>query len=58
MKTATIEIYKDRKGEWRLRVRAANGRILLVSSEGYKRERSAANLVKYLTGYTDTVFLD
>ena len=48
MKNALIEIFKDRKGEWRLRIRAANGRILLVSSEGYKRERSAVNLTKYL----------
>jgi len=48
MKNAVIEIYRNSKGEWRLRVRAANGRILLVSSEGYKRERSAVNLTKYL----------
>ena len=29
------EIYRDRRGEWRWRLKAANGRILAVSSEGY-----------------------
>jgi uncharacterized protein YegP (UPF0339 family) len=48
MQAAKIEIFKDRKGEWRLRVLAANGRILLVSSEGYKRRRSVENLTQYI----------
>jgi len=52
-----IEIYKDRKGEWRLRLVAKNGRILLVSSEGYKRKSSAVNLTLYL-GPIDIVFVD
>ncbi len=30
------EIYQDKRGEWRWRLKAANGRILAVSSEGYK----------------------
>ncbi len=29
------EIYQDKRGEWRWRLKAANGRILAVSSEGY-----------------------
>ena len=33
-----IEIYKQ-KGEWRWRIKARNGRILAVSSEGYKAKR-------------------
>ena len=28
-------IYQDRRGEWRWRIRAGNGRILAVASEGY-----------------------
>jgi uncharacterized protein YegP (UPF0339 family) len=45
--SAKIEIYQDSKKDWRLRMVAPNGRILLVSSEGYKRELSALNLTKY-----------
>jgi uncharacterized protein YegP (UPF0339 family) len=36
-----IELYKDRKGEWRWRARHTNGRILADSGEGYKRKRDA-----------------
>lgn len=35
-----IEIYKDKKKEWRARFKSKNGRILVVSSEGYKRKRN------------------
>lgn len=30
------EIYQDKRGEWRWRLKAANWKILAVSSEGYK----------------------
>lgn len=30
------EIYQDKRGEWRWRLKAGNGNILAVSSEGYK----------------------
>ena len=32
-----VEFYKDRKGEWRWRAKARNGKILADSAEGYKR---------------------
>ena len=35
-----IEIFKDKKGEFRFRLVARNGNIL-CSSEGYKRKESA-----------------
>jgi uncharacterized protein YegP (UPF0339 family) len=35
-KGMTFEIYKDRKEEFRWRLKAANGNILATSSEGYK----------------------
>ena len=57
MKNALIEIFKDRKGEWRLRVKARNGRILLVSSEGYKGEQSVEKLIQYLAPM-DVYYLD
>ncbi|SES40727.1 hypothetical protein SAMN04490244_11748 [Tranquillimonas rosea] len=35
-----FELYRDRAGEFRFRLKAGNGRIILVS-EGYKRKPSA-----------------
>jgi uncharacterized protein YegP (UPF0339 family) len=32
----TFEVYKDRKEEFRWRLKAGNGQIIAVSSEGYK----------------------
>lgn len=36
----TIEIYKDKKGDWRWRLLAKNKRVLADSAEGYKRKAS------------------
>lgn len=33
-----VTFYKDKRGEWRWRVVAGNGRILAVSSESYKNK--------------------
>ncbi|WP_228044883.1 DUF1508 domain-containing protein [Rhodococcus pyridinivorans] len=33
----TITLYRDRRGEYRWRRRAANGRVISDSAEGYKR---------------------
>jgi uncharacterized protein YegP (UPF0339 family) len=32
----TFEVYKDAKEEFRWRLKAANGKVIAVSSEGYK----------------------
>ncbi|HMG72260.1 MAG TPA: DUF1508 domain-containing protein [Pyrinomonadaceae bacterium] len=34
--------YKDNKGEWHWRLKAANGRILADSGEGYSSEQEAS----------------
>jgi uncharacterized protein len=34
---ARFEVFKDRAGEWRWRLRAANGRVIADSGEGYKQ---------------------
>jgi len=39
-----FEIYKDKAGEFRFRIRATNGNIL-ASSEGYKAKASAQNTI-------------
>jgi len=33
----TYVFYQDQKGEWRWRLKAANGRIIADSGEGHKR---------------------
>lgn len=38
-----FEVYKDRKGEWRWRLRAHNKRIIADSAEGYKRRHAVMN---------------
>ena len=37
-----FELYKDKRGEFRFRLKAGNGQIILAS-EGYKQKASAAN---------------
>lgn len=41
----TFEIYKDKAGEFRFRLKASNGQVVL-SSEGYKSKSSAQNGIK------------
>jgi len=40
MRHAKLEIYRDKRSEWRWRLRASNGRILADSGEGYRRRAS------------------
>lgn len=37
--TGKIEIYKDRKKEWRFRIKSRNGKVL-AHGEGYKDKRN------------------
>lgn len=39
VRIGTLNVFKDLKGEWRWRLRAANGQIVACSGEGYTRER-------------------
>jgi len=41
MKRAQFHIYRDRRGLWRWRLKAANGRIIADSGEGYSRREHA-----------------
>ncbi len=44
-----FEIYKDAAGEWRWRLKAANGQIVATSGEGYHNKsdcRHGIDLVK------------
>jgi len=41
-KTGKFEVYKDKAGEYRFRLKASNGKIIAVS-EGYKAKKSCMN---------------
>lgn len=41
-----FEVYKDKKGEHRWRLRHDNGNILATSSEGYKAKASAMKCIE------------
>lgn len=38
-------IYKDKNGEWRWKIKAANGKIIADSAEGYKNKEDAINMI-------------
>ncbi|XDD56278.1 YegP family protein (plasmid) [Leptospira sp. WS4.C2] len=55
--SAKFEIYKDKAGEFRFRLKAANGEII-ASSEGYSSKQACENginSVKSNAGTADTV---
>ena len=35
-----FHVYKDHKGEWRWRLKAANGKVLADSGEGYNSKQA------------------
>ncbi len=39
----TFVIFKDRKGEWRIRYKAGNGKT--ITEEGYKRKSHAKKMI-------------
>lgn len=51
-----IEIYKQ-KGEWRWRIKARNGRILAVSSEGYKAKRHCERMAAKCTAMRERLVI-
>jgi uncharacterized protein len=46
-------IYTDVRGEWRWRLKAKNGEIIAVSSEGYKTRASCEAAIKLVKGSAD-----
>ena len=45
-KRATFEVYKDRSGEYRWRLRANNSQILAMAAQGYSDKRAAMNAIE------------
>ncbi len=48
-----FELYKDKKGEFRWRLRHSNGNILATSSEGYKAKASATKCIENVKASAD-----
>lgn len=51
MENAVVEIYKDQGQDWRWRLRAANGKIVADSAEGYIDGTNALDAVR--TAFTN-----
>lgn len=41
MEEGKFELYRDKRGQWRFRLKAANGKIIAASSESYVDRRDA-----------------
>lgn len=48
---ARFEIFKDRKKQWRFRLRATNGKII-CQSEGYTRRNNCIKGIKAIKNYS------
>ncbi|MEK6976167.1 MAG: DUF1508 domain-containing protein [Candidatus Thermoplasmatota archaeon] len=45
---ARFEHYQDKGNEWRWRFTSSNGRVIAVSSEGYRNEADCLNGIRLL----------
>jgi uncharacterized protein YegP (UPF0339 family) len=48
-----FETYQDKSGEWRFRLKAANGQII-ATGEGYSSENGLTNGIKAVTKYAQS----
>jgi uncharacterized protein YegP (UPF0339 family) len=48
-----FHIYKDSSGEWRWRLKAANGNIVADSAEGYSSKQNCKHGVDLVRGSTN-----
>jgi len=53
MNAPTIEIYRDDAGEYRWRLRAANGELVATAGEGFTREADAERAAATAAGLMD-----
>ncbi len=51
------EIYKDRRGEWRWRLRARNGEVI-ASGEGYRRRVDCVHSIRLIKKSAKAVMID
>ena len=48
-----FHVYKDTKGEWRWRLKAANGKVVADSAEGYSSKQGCLNGIDLVKGTTN-----
>ena len=46
------EYYKDKRKEWRWRIKGSNGKVMAVSSEGYINKYSCRNCLTTILSLT------
>ena len=46
---AKFQLYKDKAGEWRWRLRANNGRIIADSGEGYTKKQGCLHGIELVS---------
>jgi uncharacterized protein YegP (UPF0339 family) len=46
----TYEVYKDTAGQWRWRLKAANGKIVASSGEGYANKADCIHAIELVKG--------
>lgn len=52
-KVMKIEVYQDAVNEFRVRAVAANGKVIMVTSEGYKNRADCIRAVRIVLGLND-----
>ncbi len=58
-RVAKVELFKDRKKEWRWRVRAKNGKLIATAGEGFKRPSGAMKSffkLRSIINYCDYIY--
>lgn len=48
-----FHIYKDHQGEWRWRLKSANGKIIADSAEGYSSKQACVHGLELVKGTTN-----
>lgn len=56
--SAHIEAYVDKKGEWRWRMRAANGEVVADSAEGYSDRVGCYEAISRVLAVADAIVRD
>lgn len=56
-KTGRYELFKDKAGEYRFRLKAANGEIIAVS-EGYKEKKSCLHGIESVRRNAPSIIID
>lgn len=46
-----FEVYKDKKNEWRWRLRTGNGKIVATSGESYKNKADCLHMINRIKNY-------